>query len=152
MDRFARNQDIGKREWSIWCKHFSENFSRFRDKYTKYREKNEWLIRNFQGLKWKTGVFPYSEVENIISEMLSDGTIVCTDGAARNLWWGKMCDNKIIMNIRELGYSEPKDQKREVTECTINRCLRKVVCALNSANWMRSYAFSDFKEKQWVDI
>ena len=35
--------------------------------------------------------------------MLSDATIVYTDGAARKLWLEKMCNNKIIMNIRLLG-------------------------------------------------
>ena len=96
--------------------------------------------------------FPYTEVKNIISEMILDATIVNTDGAARKMWLGKMCDNKIITNIRELAYSEPKDQKRKMTVYTNHWCLRKVVCALHSAKMVRSYALDNFEEMQWVDI
>ena len=41
-----------------------------------YREKNEWLTRNFHGLKLESGIFEYSVMGSIILEMLSDAMVL----------------------------------------------------------------------------
>ena len=68
----------------------------------KYREKNEWLTRNFHGLKWESGIFEYSVMGSIICEILSDAMVVYTNGDIRKQWLEKILQKTIVSSIRSL--------------------------------------------------
>lgn len=66
----------------------------------KYRSENNWLERNYHGLKWSDGEVPYEELEETLKSALKDAVKVYVKGLEKQKWFEKLIpDVVVVFNI-----------------------------------------------------
>lgn len=56
----------------------------------KYQSQNLWLEQNYHGLAWNSGIVPYEEVHDILSNILRDAAKVYVKGFEKKRWLEKI--------------------------------------------------------------
>lgn len=114
------------------------------EQQSKYRKTNQWLIKNHHGLPWEAGFISYAELQDTITQIIDDASIIFVNGLEKKQWLESYTD-KLVINLNDLGASKAKNRK--APGCWIHRensiITKNYTCAFENcrklADWYKSY-------------
>lgn len=80
----------------------------------KNRAVNNWLTRHYHNLSWDSGLIPYELLEDVVTSMLYEATIIYVKGAEKKTWLRNIIGNgTVIFDLHDLGCSSLSKLREE---------------------------------------
>lgn len=107
---------------------------------------NKWVTKHFHNIPWNFGLIPYDILEDVVSSMLSEATLIYVKGCEKKQWLRDIIGHgTVIIDLGELGCpslsSLQKEQQRDSCMFHVKgkyNCARRNVQML--ADWIQDHS------------
>lgn len=117
-----------------------------------YRSENCWLERNFHGLRWSSGMVPYTLIFSILHDILSDVSEVYVKGEQKQHWLQSImtpADGICVIDLKMFNCPALWKLRKQYTshvKCENHSQGMQYSCAAENVKLLKTWYFSDKKK------